>query len=92
MSFGRRIGARLLAEGLERRADLATVTALGVDLGQGYLLGRPAVDPAAPRPIAADKRPAATARTARLGDHVQRAAHSATRPAARRPLGGVASD
>ena len=92
VSFGRRIGARLLAEGLERRADLATVTALGVDLGQGYLLGRPAVDPAAPRPITAGKRPAATARTARLGDHVQRAAHGATRPAARRPLGGVASD
>jgi hypothetical protein len=27
------------------------VTALGVDLGQGYLLGRPAAEPAAPRPI-----------------------------------------
>jgi hypothetical protein len=25
------------------------VTALGVDLGQGYLLGRPAADPAPPR-------------------------------------------
>ena len=41
VSFGRRIGARLLAEGIERRADLAMITALGVDLGQGYLLGRP---------------------------------------------------
>ena len=39
VSFGRRIGARLLAEGIEKRADLAIVTALGVDLGQGYLLG-----------------------------------------------------
>ena len=49
VSFGRRIGARLLAEGIEKRADLAMVTALGVDLGQGYLLGRPAAEPAEPR-------------------------------------------
>lgn len=49
VSFGRRIGARLLAEGIEKRSDLAMVTALGVDLGQGYLLGRPAAVPAPPR-------------------------------------------
>ena len=49
VSFGRRIGAKLLAEGIEKRSDLAMVTALGVDLGQGYLLGRPAAEPAAPR-------------------------------------------
>jgi EAL domain-containing protein (putative c-di-GMP-specific phosphodiesterase class I) len=51
VSFGQRIGARLLAEGIERRADLAMVRQLGVDLGQGFLLGRPAGDPAAPRPM-----------------------------------------
>lgn len=51
VSFGRRIGARLLAEGIERRADLAMVTALGVDLGQGFLLGRPGLEPASPRPM-----------------------------------------
>jgi EAL domain-containing protein (putative c-di-GMP-specific phosphodiesterase class I) len=49
VSFGRRIGARLLAEGIERRADLATLSALRVELGQGYLLGKPAPEPAAPR-------------------------------------------
>jgi len=49
VSFGRRIGAHLLAEGIERRADLATCTALGVDLGQGYLLGRPGPEPLTPR-------------------------------------------
>lgn len=49
VSFGRRIGARLLAEGIERRADLAACTDLGVDLGQGYLLGRPAAEPISPR-------------------------------------------
>lgn len=51
VSFGRRIGARLLAEGIERRADLAMLTSLGVEFGQGYLLGRPALEPSAPRRI-----------------------------------------
>ena len=48
VSFGRRIGAHLLAEGIERRADLAALTALNVDFAQGYLLGRPAPQPLAP--------------------------------------------
>ncbi len=68
VSFGRRIGARLLAEGIERRADLAMITALGVDLGQGYLLGRPAALPAAPRPIESLRLDAAR-------DGVRRAVH-----------------
>ena len=34
-----------------RRADLATTTALGVDLGQGYLIGRPSDAPSPPRPV-----------------------------------------
>ena len=45
VSFGRRIGARLLAEGIEKRGDLAMLTRLGVELGQGYLIGRPAFVP-----------------------------------------------
>ena len=49
MSFAGRIGARLLAEGIETRAELAKLQALGVELGQGYLLGRPSPDPAPPR-------------------------------------------
>ena len=49
VSFGGRIGALLLAEGIERRADLAMLTALGVHLGQGYLIGKPAAEPAPPR-------------------------------------------
>lgn len=49
VSFGRRIGARLVAEGIERRTDLAMLSELGVDFGQGYLLGRPAADPQPPR-------------------------------------------
>jgi EAL domain-containing protein (putative c-di-GMP-specific phosphodiesterase class I) len=51
VSFGGRIGALLLAEGIERRADLSTLTALGVDLGQGYLIGKPAPTPQQPRPM-----------------------------------------
>ncbi len=49
VSFGGRIGAKLLAEGIERRADLAILIALGVDLGQGYLIGKPAAEPSQPR-------------------------------------------
>ena len=52
VSFGRRIGARLLGEGVEKRADLAMLTSLGVDLGQGFLLGRPSPTLARPRPVA----------------------------------------
>ena len=40
VSFGKRIGARLLAEGIERRADMFVLSTLGVDLGQGFLLGK----------------------------------------------------
>ena len=43
--FARRIGSRLVAEGIETREELVQLRALGVDLGQGYLLGRPAPDP-----------------------------------------------
>jgi EAL domain-containing protein (putative c-di-GMP-specific phosphodiesterase class I) len=51
VSFGRRIGARLLAEGIEKRNDLAMLTSLGVDLGQGYLIGKPSYVPLPPRRI-----------------------------------------
>jgi EAL domain-containing protein (putative c-di-GMP-specific phosphodiesterase class I) len=51
VSFGGRIGALLLAEGIERRADLAVLTELGVDLGQGYLIGKPKLVPELPRPM-----------------------------------------
>ena len=53
VSFSRRIGARLVAEGIEKRSDLAMLTALGVQLGQGFLIGRPAYEPAEPRPMEA---------------------------------------
>jgi len=40
--FTSRIDAWLLAEGIEEHAELARLMQLGVPLGQGYLLGRPA--------------------------------------------------
>jgi len=40
-SFAERIGARVVAEGIETPEDLACLVSLGVQLGQGYLLGRP---------------------------------------------------
>ena len=40
-SFALEIGAAVIAEGIETREQLALLSALGVSLGQGYLLGRP---------------------------------------------------
>lgn len=39
--FASRLGAQLVAEGVETEAALATLNSLGVALGQGHLLGRP---------------------------------------------------
>jgi EAL domain-containing protein (putative c-di-GMP-specific phosphodiesterase class I) len=41
MMFARDTGSRLIAEGVEREDELAVLRALGIDLIQGYLLGRP---------------------------------------------------
>jgi EAL domain-containing protein (putative c-di-GMP-specific phosphodiesterase class I) len=51
VSFGRRIDARLIAEGIETRRELQTLRSLGVEYGQGYLLGRPNENPRTPRPL-----------------------------------------
>ena len=41
-SLAKRAGAMSLAEGIETEAELAMLLTLGVETGQGYLLGRPA--------------------------------------------------
>jgi len=38
-------GARLVAEGIETESDLAAVQDIGIELGQGYLFGRPEPNP-----------------------------------------------
>ena len=47
--FAGETGAELLAEGIETDEELATVRALGIRLGQGYLLGRPSPAGSGPR-------------------------------------------
>ena len=39
--FAKRTGSVLIAEGVETAAELETLDSLGVELGQGYFLGRP---------------------------------------------------
>lgn len=41
VSFARDLGAKVVAEGVERREELATVAELGCQLVQGYYLARP---------------------------------------------------
>jgi EAL domain-containing protein (putative c-di-GMP-specific phosphodiesterase class I) len=41
-SFASRTGSVLIAEGIQTEAELSTLRELRVDLGQGFLLGRPA--------------------------------------------------
>lgn len=42
LELARKSKAKLIAEGIEAEEDLQTLIDLGVELGQGYLLGRPA--------------------------------------------------
>jgi EAL domain-containing protein (putative c-di-GMP-specific phosphodiesterase class I) len=43
--FALATGCRLIAEGIETEAELATLRSLEIELGQGYLLGRPEPPP-----------------------------------------------
>jgi EAL domain-containing protein (putative c-di-GMP-specific phosphodiesterase class I) len=40
--FGLRTGCQLIAEGVEREAEVETLRNLGVELAQGFLFGEPA--------------------------------------------------
>jgi len=44
-ALGHAIGARVLAEGIESEEEAAQLLELGVDLGQGFLFGRPELGP-----------------------------------------------
>jgi EAL domain-containing protein (putative c-di-GMP-specific phosphodiesterase class I) len=39
------LGATVIAEGVEGARDLAVLSDLGVDAAQGYLLGKPSIQP-----------------------------------------------
>jgi EAL domain-containing protein (putative c-di-GMP-specific phosphodiesterase class I) len=49
VSFSRRIGAHVVAEGIEHKRDLLALQERQVDFGQGYFLGRSAIAPQQPR-------------------------------------------
>ena len=51
VSFSRRIGAKVVAEGIENRRDLLALQEREVDFGQGFLLGRSSTVPTQPRRI-----------------------------------------
>jgi len=48
--FAARAGCEVIAEGIEEPAELEMLRQLGVTLGQGFLLGRPALLPTTERP------------------------------------------
>ena len=41
-AFADRIGSTIIAEGIERDGELQALLDLGIEYGQGFLLGRPA--------------------------------------------------
>ncbi|MDO9079437.1 MAG: EAL domain-containing protein [Desulfuromonadales bacterium] len=45
LCFCKKIGVQVIAEGVERSEELQYLAAIGVDFGQGYLLGKPAAAP-----------------------------------------------
>ncbi len=51
VSFSRRIGAKVVAEGIESRRDLLALKEREVDFGQGFFLGRSSTTPMQPRRI-----------------------------------------
>jgi EAL domain-containing protein (putative c-di-GMP-specific phosphodiesterase class I) len=51
VSFSRRIGAKVVAEGIENRRDLLALQERDVDYGQGFLLGRASAVPRQPRRV-----------------------------------------
>jgi EAL domain-containing protein (putative c-di-GMP-specific phosphodiesterase class I)/putative methionine-R-sulfoxide reductase with GAF domain len=66
-AFAREVGARIVAEGVERPEELETLRAMEIDYGQGWLFGRPGEawprdTPAARLPVA---RPSASGRLER---------------------------
>jgi diguanylate cyclase (GGDEF)-like protein len=65
--FARRIGATVCAEGIESLDDLAVVSDLDVQWGQGYALGRPKAPWALVSPVAAGVCRAALAQALRAG-------------------------
>jgi EAL domain-containing protein (putative c-di-GMP-specific phosphodiesterase class I) len=87
--FARRTGIGLVAEGIETEGELRVMRRLGVPLGQGFLIQRPAEPRTVPRiaehilPAGAPATPDAFARySARVGRSLRRPRRSAPGPSA----------
>jgi EAL domain-containing protein (putative c-di-GMP-specific phosphodiesterase class I) len=57
-AFADRIGSTIIAEGIERDGELETLLELGIEYGQGFLLGRPAASFVPPAALSAAAPPA----------------------------------
>ncbi|MCL6576358.1 GGDEF domain-containing protein [Kyrpidia sp.] len=72
LTFGEKTGGRIIAEGIETAAELATLQGLGVPFGQGFFLALPAyppppVDAAAARLMKENDTQSVRDRNSRLG-------------------------
>jgi EAL domain-containing protein (putative c-di-GMP-specific phosphodiesterase class I) len=56
-AFADKIGSTIIAEGIEREGELRTLIELGIDYGQGFLLGRPMAGVTIPPPNAPRRAP-----------------------------------
>ncbi|ACC69344.1 phosphodiesterase [Paraburkholderia phymatum] len=81
--FAAASGARLVAEGIEKEADLIVVRDMGIACGQGYFLGKPSAHP--PPLVADNAREALRSRHIAVFPEATRAVVSAS------PSGGMAS-
>jgi diguanylate cyclase (GGDEF)-like protein len=71
VAFAREVGARIIAEGVERPEELAVLREAGIDYGQGWLFGRPG--PAWPEGSVAAVSVPDTGRWTRSADPIERA-------------------
>ena len=56
-AFADKIGSTIIAEGIEREGELRALIELGIDYGQGFLLGRPMAGVTTPPPSAPRRAP-----------------------------------
>jgi EAL domain-containing protein (putative c-di-GMP-specific phosphodiesterase class I) len=70
VDYSHELDVRVVAEGIETRAELAAACALGADLAQGWYLGRPAAEPVAVDPrLVLDATAAPVSKAARARPH-----------------------
>lgn len=80
--LGSRLGADVIAEGIETEGELAAVAERGIELGQGFLLGEPA-----PRPVAAITPPPGGASPPGAGSPVAAGCSASTKHGGSGPSG-----